>query len=146
MFSLSLLLKNTLEKNNKCCQTKITKNTVCVNWGKIFHLSCAVKNKLKCDQICDIRMICYQPAKQVTKTTNDIVNKKHKELYSFPPLSERKILSEPSKPSSKEIESETKFTKEEKEHEDIIAINQEIIASNNKFTLSKKDVKKIMFS
>lgn len=60
------------DKQFKCCQTKTTKVLVCVNCGNVFHLSCAVKNKLKCNKICDTRISCCEQTQQ--GSCNDKVN------------------------------------------------------------------------
>lgn len=59
------------EKQFKCCQSKTTKNIVCIKCGNIYHLSCAVKNKLKCVKICDSRIVCAECELLDSQTTSN---------------------------------------------------------------------------
>lgn len=58
------------EKTLKCCQTKPSKSLICVVCGNVFHLSCAIKNKLKCYKICDSRIQCCELDTKQYQTSN----------------------------------------------------------------------------
>lgn len=42
----------------KCCANKSSKTLVCVQCGNLYHLSCAIRQKLSCVKICETRIIC----------------------------------------------------------------------------------------
>lgn len=67
------------DKTFKCCQLKPNKTLVCIVCGNSYHLSCAIKNKLKCIKICDTRLICCETNKSetinVTKIENTMLRK-----------------------------------------------------------------------
>lgn len=78
---LSVIQEGDVEdKTFKCCQTKSNKTLVCIACGNSYHLSCAIKNKLKCIKICDTRLICCETNKSDTDNLTKIENKMLKKL------------------------------------------------------------------
>lgn len=81
---LCLLTHETLSAVKIKC---LSKNIVHIKCGNIYHLSCAMKNNLKCIKICDTRILCESKASQnrlnevidTLKTENGFLKKLLKE-------------------------------------------------------------------